>query len=116
MSQADNTDQDEIDGDDIIQIFRSDKKAGHFGRVAVTRQMVLPTSSTTSNAPRLSMATPTGRPIPLPFSLTKPVRTSTGSPETSYDPCHEPQKHHTIREELECDRFFAHGNPLLIGI
>jgi len=34
----------------------------------VTRQMVLPTSSATSSAPCLSIATPTGRPIASPFS------------------------------------------------
>ena len=33
---------------------------------AVTRQTVLPTSSATSSAPRLSIATPTGRPCALP--------------------------------------------------
>lgn len=31
-------------------------------RAALTRQTTLPTSSATSKAPRLSMATPTGRP------------------------------------------------------
>src|SRR5688500_7524448 len=47
----------------------------------VTRQMVLPTSSATSSAPRPSMATPTGRPIASPFSRTNPVSRSTGMPD-----------------------------------
>ena len=45
-----------------------------------TRQTVLPTSSATSRAPRVSITTPTGRPIASPFSLTKPVNTSTDGP------------------------------------
>jgi len=49
--------------------------------VAVTHQMVLPTSSATNSAPRLSMTTPTGRPITLPSDLMKPVKTSNGSPD-----------------------------------
>ena len=48
---------------------------------AVTRQITLPTSSAISRAPLLSIATPTGRPMASPFSLTKPVSTSTGSPD-----------------------------------
>ena len=43
--------------------------------------MVLPTSSATSSAPDLSIATPTGRPIASPFSLTNPVNTSIGCPD-----------------------------------
>jgi len=42
---------------------------------AATRQMVFPTSSATSKAPRLSIATPTGRPRASPRSLTKPLST-----------------------------------------
>src|SRR5688572_24205833 len=45
-----------------------------------TRQITFPTSSATSNAPRLSIATPTGRPMASPFSLTNPVNTSIGGP------------------------------------
>lgn len=45
-----------------------------------TRQITLPTSSATSNAPLRSMATPTGRPSALPLSSRKPVSTSTGGP------------------------------------
>src|SRR5688572_18422999 len=63
--------------------------SGHRGSDALTdylvdpetRQTVLPTSSATSNAPRLSITTPTGRPIASPFGLTKPVSTSIGIPE-----------------------------------
>jgi bacterioferritin (cytochrome b1) len=46
----------------------------------VTRQMVLPTSSATSNAPCWSMATPTGRPNARPLALRNPLSTSTGLP------------------------------------
>jgi hypothetical protein len=42
--------------------------------------MALPTSSATSSAPCLSMASPTGRPIAWPLSFTNPINTSTGSP------------------------------------
>ena len=42
----------------------------------VTRQTALPTSSATSSAPRLSTATPTGRPRALPSASRKPVSTS----------------------------------------
>lgn len=45
---------------------------------AVTRQIALPTSSATSNPPRPSIATPTGRPMASPLLLTNPVSTSTG--------------------------------------
>lgn len=47
---------------------------------ALTRQITLPTSSATSNAPWRSSATPTGRPNALPSSLKKPVKTSIGKP------------------------------------
>ena len=46
----------------------------------LTRQIVLPTSSATSNAPRESIATPTGRPCASPASVRNPVSTSTGVP------------------------------------
>src|SRR3982074_871375 len=46
----------------------------------LTRQIVLPTSSATSSAPLVSIATPTGRPRASPPSLTKPGSTSLGSP------------------------------------
>jgi hypothetical protein len=45
-----------------------------------TRQITLPTSSATSNAPLRSIATPTGRPSALPVSSRNPVSTSTGGP------------------------------------
>jgi len=48
--------------------------------VAVTRQMAFPTSSATSSAPCRSIATPTGRPMASPSSVTNPERTSIGSP------------------------------------
>ncbi len=48
-------------------------------RRAVTRQITLPTSSATSNAPCLSSATPTGRPKAVPSALRNPVSTSTGA-------------------------------------
>src|SRR5688572_26524481 len=54
---------------------------GQGAGVAVTRQIVLPTSSATSRAPRVSIATPTGRPLASPLSFTKPVRTSTSGPD-----------------------------------
>jgi len=41
--------------------------------VIITHQMVLPTSSATSSAPRLPMATPTGCPITSPSALMKPI-------------------------------------------
>ena len=47
---------------------------------AVTRQMVLPTSSATSRLPRPSSATPTGRPLACPLASRNPVSTSIGSP------------------------------------
>jgi hypothetical protein len=47
-------------------------------RLPVTRHTVLPTSSATRSAPRLSIATPTGLPSASPFSFTKPERTSSG--------------------------------------
>jgi len=50
-------------------------------RTVVTRQITLPTSSATSNAPRSAMATPTGRPNASPSSLRKPVKISVGCPE-----------------------------------
>jgi glutathione synthase/RimK-type ligase-like ATP-grasp enzyme len=50
-------------------------------RAALTRQIVLPTSSATSSAPRESMATPTGRPLALPSSSRKAVSTSIGTPD-----------------------------------
>ena len=43
-----------------------------------TRQTLLPTSSATSSAPPLSIATPTGRPSALSSSLRNPVRMSCG--------------------------------------
>jgi VWFA-related protein len=46
----------------------------------VTRQTTLPTSSATSTAPRVSSATPTGRPKASPFSVTNPASRSTGTP------------------------------------
>ena len=46
----------------------------------LTRQMTLPTSSATSSAPLLSIATPTGRPIALLSGPIKPVRISCGRP------------------------------------
>src|SRR4029079_8987012 len=49
-------------------------------RAELTLHTVFPTSSATSSAPRLSIATPTGRPIASPLSSTKPVRTSMGAP------------------------------------
>src|SRR4051794_38133898 len=55
--------------------------SGLLGDSFVTRQMVLPTSSATSRAPSLAMATPTGRPCALPSDETKPVSTSTGMPD-----------------------------------
>ena len=66
-------------------LFISDDQRGRIWRVVhygrdVTRQTALPTSSATSSAPRLSMATPTGRPIASPFSFTNPVSTSTAGP------------------------------------
>src|SRR5262249_42006955 len=45
-----------------------------------TRQTVLPTSSATSKAPDLAMATPTGRPSASPAWSTNPVSTSKGLP------------------------------------
>ena len=53
----------------------------NYGAAAVTRQTTLPTSSATSNAPRLSIATPTGRPWASPRPFRKPVTTSIGSPD-----------------------------------
>ena len=47
----------------------------------VTRQIALPTSSATSNAPARSTGTPTGRPKAWPFVSRKPVRTSSGGPD-----------------------------------
>ena len=44
------------------------------------RQIVLPTSSATSNPPRVSTATPTGRPYASPSGLRKPVSRSIGMP------------------------------------
>lgn len=44
----------------------------------LTRQMTLPTSSATSSAPLLSIATPTGRPIALLSRPIKPLRISCG--------------------------------------
>ena len=52
----------------------------YLAALPLTRQMVLPTSSATSSAPRRSSSTPTGRPKALPSSLTKPVSTSSGRP------------------------------------
>src|SRR4051812_16657883 len=46
----------------------------------VTLQIELPTSSATSSAPPLSIATPTGRPIATPDGSTNPVSTSMGLP------------------------------------
>lgn len=50
------------------------------GRVGVTRQMTLPTSSATRSPPERTPSTPTGRPMASPLSLRKPVRTSCGGP------------------------------------
>ena len=47
--------------------------------VPVTRQMVLPTSSATSSAPRLSIARPTGRPWARPFESRNPSTTVMGN-------------------------------------
>ncbi len=47
-------------------------------RELVTRQIVLSTSFATTSAPLRSIARPTGRPRAFPFSVTKPVGTSTG--------------------------------------
>src|SRR6185503_2104659 len=46
-----------------------------------TRQIAFPTSSATSNPPRESNATPTGRPRALPSASRNPMRRSTGIPE-----------------------------------
>lgn len=46
----------------------------------VTRQITLPTSSATSSAPRLSDATPTGRPCALPSASRNPSSTVIGGP------------------------------------
>ena len=43
----------------------SSRSGGHGPRAALTRQIVLPTSSATSSAPVASMITPTGRPVRL---------------------------------------------------
>ena len=48
---------------------------------ALTRQIVLPTSSAISNAPDLSKASPTGRPCAVPSGPRKPVTTSSALPE-----------------------------------
>ena len=48
-----------------------------FGR---TRQMMLPTSSLTSNAPRLSMASMVGRPCAFSSLSRNPVSTFNGLP------------------------------------
>jgi hypothetical protein len=53
---------------------------GAVDAAAATRHTTLPTSSATSNAPFLSIATPTGRPNAVPSGLTKPVSTSIGGP------------------------------------
>jgi len=50
-----------------------------YAQFDVTRQTTLPTSSATSKAPFLSMATPTGRPHASPSGLRKPLRTSSGA-------------------------------------
>ncbi len=52
----------------------------YFNGEPETRHTTFPTSSATSSAPRVSIATPTGRPIASPFSLTNPVSTSIGMP------------------------------------
>jgi hypothetical protein len=48
--------------------------------VGVTRQIELPRSSATNNAPPLSTATPTGLPHASPSSLKNPVSTSSTGP------------------------------------
>jgi len=49
-------------------------------RAAATRQIVLPTSSAISSAPRPSTATPTGRPRARSSASRKPVSRSRGAP------------------------------------
>src|SRR6185312_17542445 len=49
-------------------------------RAPATRQIVLPTSSATSNAPSLAIVTPTGRPRAWPFASRNPVNMSIGLP------------------------------------
>jgi len=59
-------------------------RVGHrntFDYRAETRQMVLPTSSATKSPPRVSSATPTGRPIASPSAPRKPVSTFVGKPD-----------------------------------
>src|SRR5262245_31402760 len=65
----------------LLGKYRHGVVAALCGAAGVTRQIVLPTSSATSSAPDLSIATPTGRPCASPASLKKPVRTSSGWPE-----------------------------------
>ena len=43
-------------------VLDSEPGPAYFAVLALTRQTTLPTSSATSSAPRLSIATPTGRP------------------------------------------------------
>jgi hypothetical protein len=64
-----------------IPRFVRDRDDNYFRAVVVdpvTRHTVLPTSSATSNAPLLSIMTPTGRPAASPRAFTKPVSTTTG--------------------------------------
>jgi cytochrome c553 len=55
--------------------------AAYFASAPATRQTVFPTSSATSRPPRVSRATPTGRPIASPSAVTKPESTSSGRPD-----------------------------------
>jgi len=61
------------EGENVLRV--ADPQSG------VTRQITLPTSSATSSAPRLSKATPTGRPQASSCGERNPVRRSTGLPD-----------------------------------
>jgi len=65
---------------DVLVVKPPRFKARVSSYLPTARQTALPTSSATNSAPRLSMATPTGRPQASPFSLTNPVSTSIGIP------------------------------------